>query len=50
LDGQVETWQPILQSAVRETITFVYGARDEEHNTAALRDYLLRQNTDPHPK
>jgi uncharacterized protein YeaO (DUF488 family) len=51
LDGQVDIWQPILQSAVRETVTFVYGARDEEHNNAvALRDYLLRQNGDPHPK
>ncbi len=41
LDANPEAWQPILDAAREGPITLLYGARDEEHNSAVvLRDYL----------
>ncbi len=41
LDGNPETWQPILDAARRGRVTLLYSARDEEHNqAAALKQYL----------
>lgn len=41
LDGNEEAWRPLLEAARKETITLVFGAKDETHNNAvALREYL----------
>lgn len=41
LDANPQAWQPILEAAREGTITLLYAARDEEHNSAVvLRDYL----------
>ena len=45
LDEHPESWKPLLKSfKPGETVTLVYGARDEEHNNAvALKEYLLKK-------
>ncbi len=41
LDANPTAWQPILNVALRETVTLLFGARDTEHNNAvALKCYL----------
>ena len=41
LDGQRETWEPILLAARRRNVTLLYSARDLEHNSAVvLKAYL----------
>jgi len=41
LDGNPDAWQPLLEAARRGTITLLFGAREEEHNNAAvLKSYL----------
>ena len=44
LEANPATWQPLLDAAREGTVTLVYGARDTEHNSAAiLRDVLARR-------
>jgi uncharacterized protein YeaO (DUF488 family) len=41
LDGEPETWQPILDAARHGVVTLVYSAKDTEHNSAVeLKEYL----------
>ncbi len=41
LDANPSAWQPILNAALHETVTLLFGARDTEHNNAvALKSYL----------
>ncbi len=41
LDKKPEIWQPLLETADKETITLVYAAKDIQHNNAAaLKIYL----------
>ncbi len=41
LDANPSVWQPILDAALREKVTLLFGARDTEHNNAvALKSYL----------
>lgn len=41
LDAVAELWQPLAQRSIRERVTLLFGARDEEHNNAvALKAYL----------
>ncbi len=41
LDGNPESWQPILETAREGSVTLLYGAKDTEHNQAiALKVYL----------
>jgi uncharacterized protein YeaO (DUF488 family) len=41
LDSNEEALQPLIEAAKKGPVTLVYGARDAEHNQAAvLRDYL----------
>ncbi|MEX2264279.1 MAG: DUF488 domain-containing protein [Bryobacteraceae bacterium] len=41
LDRAPETWEPILLSARKGTVTLVYSSHDTEHNNAvALREYI----------
>ncbi len=43
LEANPEGWHPLLEAAHDGTVTLVYGARDTEHNSAAiLRDVLTR--------
>jgi uncharacterized protein YeaO (DUF488 family) len=43
LDRAPETWEPILQSARKNTVTLLYSSHDTEHNNAvALKQYLER--------
>jgi uncharacterized protein YeaO (DUF488 family) len=48
LDERPSTWEPIVQSARRGTVTLLYSSHDTEHNNAvALKEYLeqkLRKN------
>ena len=45
LDGKQEAWLPLLLAARQGRITLVYGARDEQHNNAAvMKAYLERQH------
>ena len=47
LEANPEGWQPLLEAARDGTVTLVYGARDTEHNSAAiLRDVLTRHLED----
>jgi uncharacterized protein YeaO (DUF488 family) len=42
LDGQPQSWQPLVQAAESGNVTLLYSSHDQEHNNAvALRDYLL---------
>src|SRR5690349_5912768 len=44
LDEKVEAWKPLLDAARKGDITLVFGARDTEHNNAAvLKKYLDRK-------
>ena len=44
LRGNRSAWQPLLAAARRGRVTFVYAARDEEHNGAlALKAFLDRR-------
>jgi uncharacterized protein YeaO (DUF488 family) len=47
LDSRPEAWHPILEAVRRGHVTFLYSARDTEHNNAvALKSYVegfLRQ-------
>jgi len=44
LRSHPDTWQPILSSARRGTITLVYSSHDTQHNNAvALQEYLRRK-------
>ena len=48
LRSHPETWQPILSSARRGTITLVYSSHDTQHNNAvALQEYLRRKSRVP---
>ncbi|HNS00947.1 MAG TPA: DUF488 domain-containing protein [Anaerolineae bacterium] len=41
LDQKPESWQPLLEAAVRGDVTLVYGAKDTQHNDAVvLKAYL----------
>jgi uncharacterized protein YeaO (DUF488 family) len=41
LDARPESWRPILERAREEKVTFLFAARDAEHNNAvALAHYL----------
>jgi uncharacterized protein YeaO (DUF488 family) len=41
LDEHPENWRILAEAAKKGTITLIYSARDEEHNSALLlRDYL----------
>ena len=41
LDDKPEAWTPLLELARGGNVTFLYGAKDTEHNNAvALKDYL----------
>lgn len=41
LDGNPETWKPLVEIARRGNLTLLYSARDVEHNSAvALQRYL----------
>jgi len=41
LQGRAQAVSRLAEKARRETITFVYGARDERHNNAvALKEYI----------
>jgi uncharacterized protein YeaO (DUF488 family) len=42
LEANPQAWQPLLEAARSGDVTFVYGSRDREHNSAVvLREYLL---------
>ena len=42
LDAKSDEWKRLADAAAQGTITLVYSARDEEHNSAVvLREYLL---------
>ncbi len=44
LDDRPELWKPLLETARKDKVTLLYGARDEEHNNAvALKSYLERR-------
>ncbi len=44
LDKKSETWKPILKAARKGSVTFLYSARDTEHNNAvALKAYLEKR-------
>lgn len=45
LNEHPASWKPLVKAfKPGETVTLVYGARDEEHNNAvALRTYLLKK-------
>ena len=41
LDANAAAWQPLLQAAQRGTVTFLFSARDVDHNNAvALKTYV----------
>jgi len=41
LDANHGAWTPLIEAAKQHTVTLLYSARDEEHNSAlVLRDYL----------
>jgi uncharacterized protein YeaO (DUF488 family) len=41
LDANTAAWQPLLQAAQRGTVTFLFSARDVDHNNAvALKTYV----------
>jgi uncharacterized protein YeaO (DUF488 family) len=41
LDGEPQSWQPILEKARHGVVTLIYSAKDTEHNNAvALKQYL----------
>jgi len=41
LDGLAEHWRPLAERSMRQPLTLLYSARDEEHNNAvALKAYL----------
>jgi uncharacterized protein YeaO (DUF488 family) len=47
LDANQQAWQPLLEAARSGDVTFVYGSRGREHNSAVvLRDYLLARLSD----
>jgi uncharacterized protein YeaO (DUF488 family) len=42
LDAHPSAWKPLEEAAKRGPVTFLYSARDTEHNGAvALREYLI---------
>jgi len=44
LDKKSAVWKPLLEAARHGDITFVFGARDTDHNNAvALKNYLEKQ-------
>ena len=44
LKKKPEAWEPLLEVAKKCDLTFVYAARDTDHNNAvALKEYLLKQ-------
>jgi uncharacterized protein YeaO (DUF488 family) len=44
LRANPDAWAPLVDAARRGTVTLVYSARDEEHNSAiVLRDLLARR-------
>ena len=44
LDDRPETWKPVLERARKGKVTFLFSAKDEEHNNAvALKAYLEKQ-------
>jgi uncharacterized protein YeaO (DUF488 family) len=48
LRSHPETWQPILSSARRGTVTLVYSSHDTQHNNAvALQQYLRKKSRVP---
>ncbi len=48
LDATPDAWTPILAAAERGTVTLLYSARDELHNSAlVLRDYLAERMAAP---
>lgn len=45
LDEKTEVWQPLIEAARQGTVTFLYSARDTEHNNArALKEYLEQRS------
>ena len=41
LEGNHDTWKPLLDAARQGTITLIYSAHDQEHNNAlALKVFL----------
>jgi uncharacterized protein YeaO (DUF488 family) len=41
LDSNSDAWRPLFELAYSGNVTFLYSARDNEHNNAAaLKDYL----------
>jgi len=51
LDANPSAWQPILNAALHQTVTLLFGARDTEHNNAvALKSYLeIKVGRQAHP-
>jgi uncharacterized protein YeaO (DUF488 family) len=48
LDANTDAWQPLLEAEDRGTLTLLYSAHDEAHNSAVvLRDYLEQRR---HPR
>jgi uncharacterized protein YeaO (DUF488 family) len=46
LDRQPQALHPLLLLASRQRLTFIFGARDEQHNNAvALRAYLIAHSS-----
>lgn len=44
LDANEDGWRPLRDAARQGRITLLYGARDEQHNSAVvLRDYLAKK-------
>jgi uncharacterized protein YeaO (DUF488 family) len=44
LDANPSAWEPLLERSRQGTVTLVYSAHDEHHNSAqVLRDYLAEQ-------
>ena len=44
LEKKPEAWKPLVEAAKKCDVTFVYAARDTEHNNAvALKEYVMKQ-------
>jgi uncharacterized protein YeaO (DUF488 family) len=46
LDGNPNTWRPILEATERGHVTLLYSARDTEHNNA----FVLKSFLEEHPR
>jgi uncharacterized protein YeaO (DUF488 family) len=44
LSSRPEAWEPLLAAARSETVTFLYSARDTQHNSAlVLKEFLEKR-------